>query len=121
MQECVQELGVFVFFSMHNGDAWVLETTDGDAIQVAKSGQPLDDLPVFEDPERIEVDWSHTYLFKKRKLFFTAYQDGQENKMSNAPDSQINAAIRRIKKQYPQHLLQQVHLKPEDDSSGGNP
>ena len=35
----VYQLGVFIFFSMENGDAWVLEVTDSDAVQVANQGQ----------------------------------------------------------------------------------
>ncbi|MCI5146827.1 MAG: SEC-C domain-containing protein [Candidatus Electrothrix sp. AR3] len=113
MLERVHELGVFVFFSMKNGDAWVLETTDGDAIQVAKAGQPLQ-VPVTENIERIEVDWSHTYILRHRKFFLTAYSNGIEAEIIKVPTSQIHAAMRRIKKQYPEHLLQQVHLNTND-------
>jgi hypothetical protein len=110
----VYQLGVFVFFSIENGDAWVLEATDRDAVQVACQGQPHKP-PVTEDNERIVVDWSHNFALQKKRLFMTGYSDGAEKEILAAPTQQINAALRRIMKQYPKELLSKVHIRDEED------
>ena len=109
----VYQLGVFVFFSMEDGDAWVLEATDHDAVQVACQGQPYKP-PVTEDQERIVVDWSHNFILQKKRLVMTSYKDGTEKEIPAAPTQQINAALRRILKQYPQELLNKVHIRDEE-------
>jgi hypothetical protein len=110
----VHELGVFIFFSMENGDAWVLEVTDSDAVQVAAAGEPHEP-PVSEDRERIVVDWSHNFSLQDRKLFLTDYKDGAEREIPAAPTQRINAAMRRIMKQYPPELLNKIHLRNEEN------
>ncbi|MCI5209585.1 MAG: hypothetical protein D3910_12525 [Candidatus Electrothrix sp. ATG2] len=110
----VYQLGVFIFFSMDNGDAWVLEVTDSDAVQVAAQGQPHKP-PVSEDNERIVVDWSHNFALQNKRLFMTAYTDGEEREILAAPTQQINAALRRIMKQYPKELLSKVHIRDEEN------
>ncbi len=109
----LRELGVFIFFSMANGDAWVLEISDSDAVQVARAGQPLE-APVDENPETIEINWSHTFEMKERKLFLTSYADKSETELEGAPSQQISAAIRRIMKRYSPELLDQVHVRTDD-------
>jgi hypothetical protein len=108
-QEQCRELGVFVFFSTQDGDAWVLETTERDAFQAAASGQPL---PVQENRDVIEVDWSHAFVLRDRRLFVIDHKTGAKEELVNAPTMQISAALRRIRKQYPAELLRQVHVQP---------
>jgi hypothetical protein len=115
-QETFRELGVFLLFSMKNGDAWVLEITDRDAVQVAAVGRALPP-PINEDAGLIEADWSHTFAFQERGLWLTAYQDGGETELAGAPADRIFAAARRITRQHPAELLGQVHLRTEE---GGN-
>lgn len=110
----VYQLGVFIFFSIENGDAWVLEATDSDAVQVATEGQPHKP-PVTEDKERIVVDWSHNFALQDKRLFMTEYSDGTEKEITAAPTQQINAALRRIIKQYPKEILNKVHIRDEED------
>jgi hypothetical protein len=111
----LRELGVFIFFSMENGDAWVLEVSDSDAVQVAEAGKALAP-PVAENPETIEINWSHTFVLQDRQLFLTAYADKAEAELAGAPTQQINAAIRRIMKRYSPELLNQVHVRSEEDA-----
>lgn len=108
------QLGVFIFFSMENGDAWVLEVTDSDAVQVASRGH-AHKPPVTEDNERIVVDWSHNFALQDKCLFMTGYSDGKEREIIAAPTRQIHAALRRIMKQYPQELLKKIHVRDEED------
>lgn len=111
-QESCRELGVFVLFSTQDGDAWVLETTERDAFQAGAAGLPLP-LPVHENREVIEVDWSHSFALCGRRLRLTEHESGAETELRRAPTMQISAALRRIKKQYPAELLRQVHLRPD--------
>ena len=107
------ELGVFIFFSMQNGDAWVLEVSESDAVQVADGGKALEP-PVDENPETIEINWSHTFAVKEKKLFLTAYDDKEESLLKGAPTQQINAAIRRVIKRYSPDVLSQIHVHDTD-------
>ena len=112
-KERLRELGVFIFFSMKNGDAWVLEVSDSDAVQVAEGGQALEP-PVDENPETIEINWSHTFALKGRKLFLTDYADKMETELAGAPTQQISAALRRIMKRYSPEMLSQVHVRTDE-------
>jgi hypothetical protein len=114
-QETCRELGVFILFSTQAGDAWVLETTDQDAFQAAAAGMPLA-LPVNENADMIEVDWTHRFTLRDRQLIVTDYtQMTEEIELPDAPTMQIRAALRRIMKQYPVELLRQVHVRSESD------
>ncbi len=114
----LRELGVFIFFSQPNGDAWVLEASEKDAVQVADRGKPLT-APVEENPETIEVNWSHTFTLQDRKLFVTGYADHEVREIDEAPSQQINAAMRRIMSKYTKELLAQVHVRNEDNPAAG--
>ncbi len=118
-QAVFRELGVFIFFSQSNGDAWVLEASESDAVQVAAKGTPLA-APVEENPETIEVNWSHTFALKERRLFVTAYANKEEKELPDAPTQQINAALRRIMERYSKTLLDRVHVHSDSPESGGS-
>ena len=117
-KERLRELGVFIFFSLKNGDAWVLEVSDSDAVQVSEGGQALDP-PVDENPETIEIDWSHIFALKDRKLFLTGYADKMETELVGAPTQQISAALRRIMKRYSPEMLSQVHVQKGEAVEAG--
>ena len=115
-----RELGVFLFFSTTEGDAWLLEITENDAAQVARAGAPLD-LTLEEGDQTIAINWSHTFSERNKQLALTAYADQTETVLSLAPAQQIFAAIRRIKKRYDQALLDQVHLSGNTVSAATTP
>ena len=83
-----QELGVFLFFSDHEGDAWLLEITESDAVQIAKGGERLD-VPIDENPETIEINFSHTFTLRDRQFFLTAYADKAETRLDKRPPSRF--------------------------------
>ena len=112
-RERLRELGVFIFFSNSDGDAWLLEVTDSDAVQVARGGEALD-VPINEDPERIEINWSHTFAIRQRRFYLTSYATKEEVLLENVPCKRIRAAIRRIYKQYSPELLNQVHITGQE-------
>jgi len=107
------ELGVFLFFSDHEGDAWLLEITESDAVQIARGGERLD-VPIDENPETIEINFSHTFALRDRQFFLTAYADKAETLLDQAPTQQIHAAIRRLHKRYPKEMLERMHVEPGD-------
>jgi hypothetical protein len=107
----VRELGVFFFFSTSVGDAWVLEMTACDCIKVAEKGVEIAP-PIDENPETIEVNWSHTFELKERNLYLTAYGEKEPVLLVGAPTRELNGAMRRIRKRFSDEQLQQVHLPP---------
>lgn len=112
-EEIVRELGVFVLWSNSDGGAWLMEISESDTVQVAKDGEPLE-VPIDENPETIEIEWSHTFAIRERQLFITAYADKEESCIETAPTQRINAAIRRIRKKYSDEVLSQVHVNPPE-------
>lgn len=109
----VKELGVFILLATEVGDAWLLEITDSDAVQLASKGKALT-FPIDENSETIEVNWSHTYDLSNKEFELTAYSDKSKSVMKNYPVKEISASIKRIKKKFPPEVLEQVHLDPAD-------
>ena len=104
-----RELGVFFFYSTEQGDAWLLEMTDCDCVQVAAAGKVLEP-PIDENSETIEINWSHMFSFRDRQLELTAYSDRSVQILADAPSHGIRAAIRRIRKKFSRDQLSKVHL-----------
>lgn len=109
------ELGVFVFFSNSDGDAWLLEVTDQDAVQVAAGAEALK-VPVEENSETIEMNWSHTFEVREKQFHLTSYEDKSTMKLDNVPTQKINAAMRRVMKRYSREMLDQVHVPQESEA-----
>lgn len=107
----IKELGVFILLATANGDAWLLEITDSDAVQLAKDGKSLE-IPIDEKSDTIEINWSHTYDLSKKEFELTAYSDKSKTVMAEYPTQEINAAIKRIKKRFPSEMLDRVHVDP---------
>ena len=107
----IRELGVFFFYSTAQGDAWVMEMTDCDCVQVAKDGVALE-IPIDENPNTIEINWSHMYSVENKQLRITAYADKSVAVLTEAPTRELSAAMRRIRKRFSREQLKQVHLPP---------
>ena len=108
----VHELGVFVLFSTTGGDAWLLEVTQSDALQVAADREILT-VDFEENPETIEISWPHTFEIKDKQFVITAYKDKKVEVIENYPTHPVSAAIKRIKKKYSPELLESVHVGQE--------
>ncbi len=104
------EIGVFLLYSTIEGDAWLLEVTESDCVQLANNGNVLS-LPFDERPENIELDWSHTYTISKKKLLITSYSTREVVQLLGAPTMEIQSASKRIIKKMSPTILNQVHLK----------
>ncbi len=112
----IKELGVFILLATVEGDAWLLEITDSDAVQLAKGGEALD-IPIDENSETIEINWSHTYDLSNKEFELTAYLDRTKSVLETYPVKEISASIKRIKKRFPSEVLDQVHVTPENNTS----
>ena len=110
-----RELGVFFLYSTATGDAWLLEMTDCDCVQVARAGEIMDS-PIDENPETIEINYSHTFALRDKKLEITAYADKSVQILEEAPAKELNAAIKRIRKRFSEEQLRAVHLPAKEDT-----
>lgn len=111
-QQSFRELGVFFLFSTNKGDAWLLEMTDSDCIQIARDGQRLEN-EINETPETIEVNWTYQFAIKSKVLELTAYADKQIVRLTDAPSKEIAAAMKRIHKRFTPQQLRQVHIESD--------
>lgn len=114
-KQVFRELGVFLLFSTLAGDAWLLEITESDCVQLARDGQ-LIDVPIDETPETIVVDWTHTFAMKEKRLKVTSYEGKIATILPDSPAGAIHGAIRRIRKKHSQELLDHVHLDTKEPS-----
>jgi hypothetical protein len=114
-QQVFRELGVFLLFSTKAGDAWLLEITDGDCVQLTRGGEAID-VSIEESPETIVVDWSHTFEEKNRQLVVTSYEDRQKTIVPDAPTGEICSTIRRLRKRHSEEFLSQVHLDKNESN-----
>lgn len=108
----VNTLGVFIFVTTEQGDGWLFEMTDADALKVAENGKKID-VEITENAETIEVNWSHRFTIRQKKLYVTDYKDKTETLLSDLPTHSIFAAIKRIRKKFPKDVLASIHLDEE--------
>lgn len=112
LQETMKVIGVFIFFSTKEGDAWLLELTDMDAVQVAKAGQKIE-VEINESAETIEVNWSHQFTVKDKVFTTTAYADKAVATHANYPTASIAATIKKLQSRFSSELLEQIHVDAE--------
>jgi len=110
----VLALGVFVLFSTTSGDAWLLEVTDMDAIQVAKGGEKLP-VQIEENPETIEINWTHKFDVKNKKFVLTSYKDKSEEIRDDYPGHTILSTVKKIRSRIPPELISTIHLDNEEE------
>jgi SEC-C motif len=106
-----REVGVFFFYSTAEGDGWLLEMTEQDALQLARQGELLE-APIDEGPQTIEINYSHRFAIDNKQLLVYPYnrEDAQPEVLGTAPCRELHAALRRIQKKIAAGQLQNVHL-----------
>ena len=82
----------------------------------ARAGEILES-PIDENPEIIEVNWSHTFAIRDKRLEITAYADRSVQVLADAPSREISAAIKRIRRRFSESQLRAIHLP----NKGGSP
>ncbi|MFV0437639.1 MAG: SEC-C metal-binding domain-containing protein [Desulfopila sp.] len=113
-EAAVREIGVFLFYSTTAGDAWLLEMTDCDCVQLAQQGTRLEPA-IDENSETIEVNWSHQFKIVNKQLEFTAYLDKSVLIPEGAPAQAANAMLRRIRRRFSPEQLQRVHVRSAEE------
>lgn len=108
----VNELGVFVLLATERGNAWLFEVTQSDCVQLARDGEPLSPS-IEENPETIEVEWSHTFRLVGKKMVLTAYADQSEQIVADCPVREMSAALKRVAKKFPPAVRAQLHIDPK--------
>lgn len=108
----VYSVGVFVLFSSESGDGWLLEVSDMDAVQVAAAGKALD-VEIEENPETIEINWTHSFAIKDKKLQLTSYKDNTVTAVEQYPTHGIAAAVKKIRNKIPAELLNTIHVNEQ--------
>jgi hypothetical protein len=114
-EKYLKTLGVFIFFATEEGDGWLLEISEMDALQVASKGEKIE-IELDENPETIEINWSHRFSIKNKKFNTVAYSDGTSVEWENYPAHSIFSAIKRVRKKFPKELLSSIHLDEEQES-----
>lgn len=105
--------GVFVFFSTEEGDAWVLEASGGDALQVAEAGQPIE-VEVAQTEDAIEVTWSHQFTIRK-DFTVSAYADQRRSVYTSYPAARIRTLLSKARGSLPPEVLASIHLDEQND------
>ena len=108
----VRALGVFTLFATASGDAWLLEISEMDAIRLASAHQK-EEVTIVENPQTIEVDWSHTFAVKNNNFVVTAYKDKKVETYSDYPVKEIRTTIKKIRKSFSAAQLSQVHISEQ--------
>lgn len=108
-EKYIKPLGVFVFLATEEGDGWLLEVSEMDAVQVAANGKKID-IELDENPETIEINWSHRFSITNKQFTTTAYSDNSRQVWENYPAHSIFAAIKRVHKKFPKELLSSIHI-----------
>jgi hypothetical protein len=109
----LKELGVFVLFATSDGNGWLFEVTQSDCVQLVRDKEILH-VPIDENPQTIEIEWSHTFEIVNKEVFLITYRDRITEKLVDCPVKELSASIRRIKKKVPPEMLKEIHI----DSSG---
>lgn len=110
-EETLKVIGVFIFFSTKNGNAWLLELSEMDAVLVAKAGAKVE-VEINESPETIEVNWSHQFTVKDKVFTTTAYADKAVETHKDCPAATINAAIKKLQSRFSSEILEKIHVAP---------
>ena len=92
-------IGAFVFFSTPDGDAWLLELTEQDALVVAKKGNPTETV-IEETEETLQINWTHSFAIKGTSFVTTSYLDKSVETHSKSPAQTISDAIQQVSPDY---------------------
>ena len=114
----VRPVGVFILFSSGAGDAWLLEASEMDAVQVASYGAELA-VEIDEKSQTIEINWSHSFAREKNNFLVTSHKDGRKHIFPQYPVLAIKNALKGIRKRISStspHILQSMKI-PEDHNA----
>jgi len=111
-RQVVWPLGVLLLFSTTEGDAWLLEVTERDALLLAERGEDLE-VSIEENPETTEIEWSHSFVLQGERFVVTSYREKVETVYEGYPVKKIAKAMRDIQVKMPPELEGRVHPAEE--------
>lgn len=111
-KEKVLVLGVFVLFSTSKGDAWLLEVSEMDAVQLAHAGK-THEIELDETPEAIMVNWGYQFSLSDGQFVTTSYENKKKQRQKDCPVDRLEKAVAAIKKKLSPEILQELHLPTE--------
>ena len=91
----IVSLPLLVFFSTVTGDAWMLDTDDSVAVQLAAAKTPLP-FTIIETPERFAIEWPGSFRIDRDAIIFTD-KAGRVRTITGYPSQQIVAALSRAR------------------------
>lgn len=107
-KQMVGALGVLVLFSTSTGDAWLLEVTENDAVQLTSQRNDIA-VVIDENPDTTEIEWSHTFAIQGDKFIVTSYKEKNETEYDAYPVQELAEIIQNIKKALPAEMANLVH------------
>jgi len=108
----LKELGVFILFATAEGNGWLFEVTQSDCVQLVREKERLP-VPIDENPQTIEIEWSHTFEIVNKEARLTTYRGRTTKTLVDCPVKELSASIRRIKKKIPPEMLKEIHVDPD--------
>jgi hypothetical protein len=87
----VVRLGGLVFFSTQTGDAWVLDSTDGLALCLARDGERLN-FSILETPTNFQIAWEAQYHIDG-EIFTVSTRVGRVRTVLGYPTREIENTI----------------------------
>lgn len=104
-------IGAFIFFAAPNGDAWVLELIEKDALIVAKNGAKLN-VVINESAETIEINWSHRFAIEGKKFVATTYLDNSVEVYNDYPALAIRETLNKFQRNFSGQLIDGLGAEP---------
>lgn len=93
-------LGVLVFFSTSDGDAWMLDAEDGLANCLMSQGQARPSPLQGETSSNFSIAWDSRFVIEKR-CFFSVSRDGRTIAWPGFPADEILKAVQRARRGQP--------------------
>jgi len=115
-KQILKELGVFVFFSTASGDSWMLEVSDGDALQLSEGGVKKE-VNLEERDDNVEIDWTHRFEIRDKQFLTITYKTDEEELHREYPCQAIHAAMKRIRQRYSSELLDSIHVRDDNTAN----
>jgi len=81
---------------------------------VARGGEKLA-VQIEENPETIEINWTHKFDVKNKKFVLTSYKDKSEEIRDDYPGHTILSSVKKIRSRIPPELISTIHLDNEEE------
>lgn len=113
-QSGLKLIGTLVFFATEQGDAWLLELTEQDALLVARGGQKIP-VKILETEDDLEISWTHSFVIKGSQFITTAYLDDKVDTHNNYPVTVIKDAQNKFRRKFSDQQLKRIHRGEQTD------